>query len=330
LPLAPPLLPDEALSSWIARLAARYDLSANTLVRHLLPNEQRLGGVARWIDDRSFPHLEAALAEASGQLGIDFAACRLPGVAANPDAAWSRTQPCWCPVCLFEDVAAQGEVHARRSWGVGACLLCTIHGCLLVSECPRCFDRASYRPVDGRLRLWCDQCDDVADTVLEPSRVPFWPFGLPQQSRRCRTVSLTDKARQLLLPLQRNQLLALTGRQVRAPWTRQLKRNRVTETLRRLCFIMLGPLWEDSGRPVLVQRDGSDTWHLPADWTPGSLAPFVAAPALLASVTFLAAEAGQLLAGLTWSREALLDGETAEIDAGTLPWHLGAHDAVLA
>jgi len=330
LPLAPPLHPEEALSSWIARLAARYDLSADNLVRHLLPNEPSLGGIARWIDDRPYPQLEAALAEAAGQPGMDFTACRLPGLAANPAASWSRAQPCWCPVCLYEDVAAHGEVYARRSWGMGAYLLCTIHGCLLVSECPRCFDRISNRPVNGRLRLWCNRCDDVADNVLEPSRVPFWPFGLPQQRRRCRTVHLTDEARQLLLRLQRTRLSALMGRQVRAPWTRQLRRNRVTETLRRLCFIMLGPLWEDNGRPQLVQPEGGDTWQLPADWTPGLLPPFIAAPALLASVTFLAAEAGQPLAGVTWDRQALLDGEKAEIDAETLPWHLNAADAVLA
>ncbi len=329
-PLAPPPLPDEALSSWIARIAARYDLSADALVRHLLPKEQSVAGMTRWIDNRSLPRLEAALAEAARLPEMAFAARRLPGVTAHPEVAWPRQQPAWCPVCLFEDVPARGEVHARRNWSLGCYLLCTLHGCLLVSECPRCFDRVSYHPVNGRLRLWCDRCGDMADNALEPSRIPFWPFGLPQQSQRCRTVSLTDEARQLLLRLQRTRLSALTGRHGPAPWTRQLKRKRVTETLRKLCFIMLGPLWEDAERPALVQHAGIDAPQVPDDWTPGSLPAFIAAPALLASVTFLASENSTGLAGITWSRQVLLDGEKAAISAESLPWHLGAYDATLA
>ena len=104
----------------------------------------------------------------------------------------------------------------------------------------------------------------------------------------------------------------------------------VTDTLRKLCFVMLGPLWEDADRPRLVQLAGGDSWHLPAEWTPGSLPPFIAAPALLAAVTFLAAEAGRRLIGVTWDQRALLDGEKAEINVETLPWHLGAEDAILA
>lgn len=233
-------------------MAARYDLSADTLVRHLLPNEPSLDGIARWIDDRPAPPLEAALAEAAGQQRMDFAAHRFPGVAAHTEAARSRQHSAWCPVCLFEDVAARGEVYARRSWGLGGFLLCTLHGCLLVSECLRCFDRISYRPVNGRLRLWCERCEDTGDNALGPSRVPFWPFGLPE-SRRCRTIALSDEARPLLLRVQKTRLTALMGHHVRAPWTRQLKARRITDTLRKLCFIMLGPLWEAAGRPRLVQ-----------------------------------------------------------------------------
>ena len=142
----------------------------------------------------------------------------------------------------------------------------------------------------------------MADNALEPSLIPFWPFGLPQQSRRCRTVSLTDEARPLLLRLQRTRLSALAGQHVASPWTRQLKRKRVTETLRKLCFLTLGPLWEDAERPALVQHAGADTAQVPDDWTPGSLPAFIAGPALLASVTFLAAENAMRLAGVTWNR----------------------------
>lgn len=93
---------------------------------------------------------------------------------------------------------------------------------------------------------------------------------------------------------------------------------------------MLGPLWEDANRLPLAYLPGGDTWRLPDDWTPGLLPPFIAAPALLASVTFLAAEDGKMLGGITWNRQALLDGERAEINAETLPWRLSAAGATVA
>lgn len=331
LPVAPPPLPDEALSSWIARIAARYDLSADALVRHLLPNEPSSDGVVHAIDDKPFPQLEAALAEAAGQPGMDFAAHRFPGLAAHPEAAWSRGQPCWCPVCLFEDVAAHGEVHARQSWGIGGYLLCVIHGCLLVSECPRCFENISYGPVHGRLRLWCGRCGGVVDNTLEPGRVPLWPFGLPQQSRHCRSLSLSGEAGPLLRRVQGALLSTFTGKRVRTPWSRQLEAGEVTDTLRKLCFLMLGPLWEDAARPSDAWDTAAGGWTLPDAWTPGCLPPLVAAPALLAVVvTFLAGECGTRLTGVTWEPRTLLLGESARIDGETLPWHLAAGDTVLA
>jgi hypothetical protein len=330
LPLAPPLLPDEALSSWVARIAARYDLSANALARHVLPGDPSVDGMLRHIDERPCPPLELVFAGAVGRPDMDFAGHRVPDLTIHSEAAWPRQHSAWCPVCVFEDVAARNEVHARRHWGLGCYLLCSLHGCLLISECPRCWNPVGYQPVNGRLRFWCDRCEGMADNALEPSRIPFWPFGLPQQSQRCRTVSLTDEARPLLLRLQRTRLAALAGRHVRASWTRQLRRSRVTETLRTLCFIMLGPLWEDAERPGLVQHESADTAHIPDDWTLGSLPAFIAAPALLASVTLLAAESDVRLTGITWNRQALREGEKAEISAETLPWHLSAYDTRLA
>ena len=108
-------------------------------------------------------------------------------------------------------------------------------------------------------------------------------------------------------------------------YARQALSQQVSETLRKLSFIMLDPLWEDAGRASLVQHGGAETAQLPDDWTPGSLPAFIAAPALPALVTFLAAEHSKRLAGITWDRQALLDDGKAEISAETLPWHLSAH-----
>jgi hypothetical protein len=124
LPIAPPLRPGEALSSWIARIAARYDLAADGLVQYLLPNETDVSGMARWIDVCPCPPLEDALAAATDLPHAHFAQRRLAGLSANPDAAWPRESPTWCPLCIAADVAACGEVYSRTEWGFGGYLIC--------------------------------------------------------------------------------------------------------------------------------------------------------------------------------------------------------------
>ena len=65
---------------------------------------------------------------------------------------------------------------------------------------------------------------------------------------------------------------------------------------------MLGPLWEDAYRPRIVRDTETKAAAPPVNWTPGLLPLVVAAPALLASVTFLAAESGTRLNGISWNR----------------------------
>lgn len=327
LPITPPPQPDEALSSWIARIAARYDLAADDLVRYLLPNETDLSGMSQWIDVCAWPPLEDALAAATNRPLVNFVQQRLSGLTVNPGAAWPRNIPAWCPLCVAQDVAAYGEVYRRKAWTYGGYLICSHHRCLLIASCPICLRRVAQRPVNGRLRLWCEQCDRCADNALAPRQIPFWPFGTPQQHRRCVTIRLTAEARPLLLRVQSDLLVALRGERSKEPWARGLKPARLIATLRQLSFVMLGPLWEDAYR--FQQRSwGIDPpWSLPDDWTPGSLPPEIAAPALLASVTFLAAERRTRLQGITWNPRLLLAGEGDRIEAATLIWHLDATDA---
>jgi hypothetical protein len=75
------------LSSWIARVAAPYDLSAADLVSTLLPNERNIAGMDGRIDYEAVPPLEAALRESVGKPGSGFHRLRLPGIEANPQAA---------------------------------------------------------------------------------------------------------------------------------------------------------------------------------------------------------------------------------------------------
>ena len=55
LPLVPPPLSDEAISSWIARVAARYDASPYDLARVVLPKAAGYAEMYRLIDSRVEP-----------------------------------------------------------------------------------------------------------------------------------------------------------------------------------------------------------------------------------------------------------------------------------
>lgn len=119
LPLTPPPMIDEPPSSWMARVAARYDLAPATLARHLLPNETNVSVMYRLIDSCAAPPLEAAFVEAVGRSDGEIGARRRAGLISGPHRAWPRLTPVWCPRCVAQDVASTGEVHGRRAWGFG-------------------------------------------------------------------------------------------------------------------------------------------------------------------------------------------------------------------
>ena len=179
LPLAPPLLPEEALSSWLARTAARYDLHAGALVRHLLTDAADATAMVRCLDYQMIAPLEATLAEAATQPMAGFAGHRLTGRSGHPTTAWPRTKPAWCPICVAQDVAAFGEVWPR---GMVAWRGAVMHPPSVSADrgMPRCFHPAGYQPMNGRLRIWCWHCEAGADTALKPNRFPFWPYGTPR------------------------------------------------------------------------------------------------------------------------------------------------------
>jgi hypothetical protein len=140
-------------------------------------------------------------------------------------------------------------------------------------------------------------------------------------------VQLTAEARPLLLRVQHDLSAAQRGARPKAPWAGGVKRTEFLAVLRALSFVMLGPLWEDALRFPPTHCPNEPSWSLADHWTPGSLPPEMAAPVLLASATFLAAESRTRLQGVTWNPRLLLAGENARIDAETLLWHLRATDA---
>jgi hypothetical protein len=192
-----------------------------------------------------------------------------------------------------------------------------------------CFQKARFRPVNGRLRVWCVFCESFADNVLAAGEIPFWPHGTPQQQQKCVPITLSNEAVPLMLRVQSDFLAMLAGARPKTAWARSLKHAQASEVLRKLSFVMLGPLWEDAYRPRIVRDTETKAAALPVNWTPGLLPPVVAAPALLASVTFLAAESGVRLDGISWNREVLLEGECDVITSETLIWHLNRPNAAL-
>ena len=159
LPLAPRPLPGEAPSSWVRRIAARYDLEPNDLVRYLLGSGFPALGRVQRLDTRADPELEGALAEAAS---IDITRIVRQRVVSNDGTAWSwhRTRPAWCPRCVHDDLRRRGETYERASWRLGCCVFCPEHGLLLEDTCRRCLAEAGchFRGADGRVKLECDRC----------------------------------------------------------------------------------------------------------------------------------------------------------------------------
>ena len=280
----------------------------------------------RLIDSRAAGPLESALAKVTGQSEVEFAVQRLAGMAADPRTAWPRRMSAWCPLCVAQDIVDFGEVHFRREWGFGGYLICPKHGCLLSTACPRCLQPAICRPVDGRLRLWCSRCTTCLDTMTELGAISLWPPRSPPSARRCRTISFSAEARPLLLRVQADLLALVAGTRPSGAWTRSLRRDRVLDIVRNFSFVLLGPLGEAQFRGApgrnrkLIAGPPADDWH------PGVLPPEIAAPAVLACVTFLAHESGAERRGVSWDRRTLSNGEGTRIDAETLLWHLAFHE----
>ena len=126
LPLAPRPYAGEAISSWVKRVAARYDIAAHHLVSHVLDGTVTSARTAtRSSADAS---VEAALGT---EPGFDLARIESLRIAGDDGSAscWHRMCPAWCPVCIRGDLAHLGEVYERAIWRLGCCVLCPRHGC---------------------------------------------------------------------------------------------------------------------------------------------------------------------------------------------------------
>jgi hypothetical protein len=168
LPVAPRPYRDELLSSWLARVACRYGLTAQELAGYFSGLSSPLP-----IDDG---------APAAGQARVWAQICgidpdRLQRLALSrryprrPRAWYVSRGPEWassavtgttpvCLACFTDDHAAGRDAYLRARWTFAERCICPVHGQLLHDRCLSCHRRLSvaFRLRDGCARPICSHC----------------------------------------------------------------------------------------------------------------------------------------------------------------------------
>ncbi|MFC7477925.1 TniQ family protein [Dankookia sp. GCM10030260] len=164
LPVAPPPMPGEAFTSWLARLAARYDLAPEELAAAV-----GAPGPIGPLQDHAVPAaLARTLASATGLAATEIAALGLSTALPALPTSWLRDQPAWCQACLAEATSHAGEVHRLALWSVGFFVVCPHHGMPLRtgadfgawwSGAPCCARPGiTFAAAHGRQRASCPSC----------------------------------------------------------------------------------------------------------------------------------------------------------------------------
>ncbi|QRG09958.1 TniQ family protein (plasmid) [Xanthobacter dioxanivorans] len=170
LPVAPRPFRDELLSSWLARVACRYGLSAEELAGHF--NAGQTPSLPLPIDD---------CAPAADRTGEWAAACgvdpdRLRRLSLNqryprrprpwyasqgPEWAPSLGSPPVCAACFDDDHAAGRDAYLRAHWQLAELCVCPRHGRLFHDRCTCCHQPLSlgFRMRAGYARPVCNHCE---------------------------------------------------------------------------------------------------------------------------------------------------------------------------
>lgn len=214
LPLAPRPHPGEAVSSWIRRIAARYDIGADALVEHVLDRPGVAVGVASTLDYRAVPDLEAALANATRVSSATIGSLRIAGDDGS-NSCWHRWASAWCPICIRADLASHGELYERATWRLGFCVVCPEHNVPLEETCRRCpiEDCCRFQGSGGLLGLTCNTCRRTQG--LEPRRRREW---WQDESTGAFGICITPSLNRLIGNMQSDLQDALTGERPRRSW----------------------------------------------------------------------------------------------------------------
>ncbi|TIR15662.1 MAG: hypothetical protein E5X33_31100 [Mesorhizobium sp.] len=175
LPVAPRPYRDELPSSWLARVACRYGLTAQELAGHLADDGNCFSSPAP-IDDRDpAADLAKVWAQACGvdpdrlqRLSLTRRFPRRPQswyVSLGP--AWLRSATAGptpvCFACFAADIDAGRDAYLRAGWRLAEHCICPAHGQLLHDRCWSCHRRlcVALRLHEGRARPVCNHCDLV-------------------------------------------------------------------------------------------------------------------------------------------------------------------------
>jgi len=177
LPYHVSLLPGEALSSWISRLAARFEISA----LHLLQGAFGLHYIDRYGMWWRLPKPNL-LAEISARTSVSVMRLRAATVSdwspGSPggEAGWGQVGRKFlggaiakvseviavCPRCLLED----GCAYVRMTWLFQWLSCCPKHGVTLVCTCRSCHARLSMLPL-ASVRPWSsDHCWRCGSSII--------------------------------------------------------------------------------------------------------------------------------------------------------------------
>lgn len=132
-------LPDEALSSWIQRLALANGMAPRSFAGVL---GARDGMWSPRLELRLPGHVVALLGKQAGVAPETISAMALTGEALTPlllplRENAQRNRSTWmqyCPLCLADDDAP----YFRRQWRLASRMSCFVHGCGLRDRCPAC------------------------------------------------------------------------------------------------------------------------------------------------------------------------------------------------
>jgi len=164
LPVAPRPFCDELLSSWVARVAARYGAEPIELMVYLAGQGGRDAG-ARQVDDVA-PEMELLSLWAKA-CRIDPERLRRRSLASRyPDRPqdWFLTETVpVCLACFDADVAAGRDAYLRGHWRLAEQVVCQSHRTMLLDRCPACRGglRLTFRMLNGLLRPFCRKCDAI-------------------------------------------------------------------------------------------------------------------------------------------------------------------------
>jgi hypothetical protein len=172
LPVAPRPYHDELLSSWMARVACRYGLTAPELAGNFAVAGNSLSSPLPIDDSAPTADQTRVWARACGvdpwrlqRLALSRRYPRRPrSWYASRGPEWATSTPSEstpvCLACFAADLAAGRDTYLRAGWMLAECCICPVHGRLLHDRCVSCHRRLSvtFRLHDGRARPVCSHC----------------------------------------------------------------------------------------------------------------------------------------------------------------------------